>query len=248
MKITRFGAFTLGVLITAFSVGLVTYASAAGDTTIKACANKKSGAMRHISKGSCRKTETSLAWNQMESQVTQETEVSNAPLISEAYGDGSVYDSAGQYIGQIVSVLDGAWYDEYKIARGAVYFHLGSNGGVYGEVMFSGANCTGTPFTYIGLDRQWPTQLSTTEAVLTLAPGSRSVQWYRPNSGSLQLLTPASVLSDSYAGDHDDWIDRVDGIGNCTNLTGKPAGLHRTVELISPLVQITTNSPLRLNP
>jgi hypothetical protein len=65
MKINRFGAFTFGVLITAVSVGAVTYANAAGDATIKACANKTTGAMRYISKGSCKKTEKILTWNQM---------------------------------------------------------------------------------------------------------------------------------------------------------------------------------------
>jgi hypothetical protein len=65
MKFNRLGAFTLGVVITAVSVGAVSLTSAAGDATIKACANKKTGAMRYISKGACKKTETSLSWNQM---------------------------------------------------------------------------------------------------------------------------------------------------------------------------------------
>jgi len=65
MQFNRLSAFTLGVIITAASVGAVTYANAAGDATLKACANKTSGAMRYISKGSCKKTETSLSWNQM---------------------------------------------------------------------------------------------------------------------------------------------------------------------------------------
>jgi len=65
MKFNRLGAFTLGVVITAVSVGAVSFVNAAGDATLKACANKTSGAMRYISKGSCKKTETALAWNQM---------------------------------------------------------------------------------------------------------------------------------------------------------------------------------------
>jgi hypothetical protein len=64
MQINRFGTFTLGVLFTAVSVGAVTYANAAGDATIKVCANKKTGAMRYLSKGSCKKTEKALQWNQ----------------------------------------------------------------------------------------------------------------------------------------------------------------------------------------
>jgi hypothetical protein len=65
MKLNRLGAFTFGVVITAVSVGAVTFANAAGDVTLKACANKTTGAMRYISKGSCKKTETSLTWSQM---------------------------------------------------------------------------------------------------------------------------------------------------------------------------------------
>ena len=65
MKLNRLSAFTLGVVITAVSVGAVTFANAAGDATLKACANKTTGAMRYIAKGSCKKTETSLSWSQM---------------------------------------------------------------------------------------------------------------------------------------------------------------------------------------
>jgi hypothetical protein len=70
MQCNRLSAFTLGVIITATSVGAVTYVNAAGDATLKACANKKTGAMRYISKGSCKKTEKSLSWNQMGPQGT----------------------------------------------------------------------------------------------------------------------------------------------------------------------------------
>ena len=65
MQFNRLSAFTLGVIITAASVGAVTYANAAGNGSLKACANKTTGVMRYISKGSCKKTETSLSWSQM---------------------------------------------------------------------------------------------------------------------------------------------------------------------------------------
>ena len=60
-----FRSFAVGFGCAALSLGAVTYANAAGNGTLKACANKKTGAMRYISKGSCKKTETSLSWNQM---------------------------------------------------------------------------------------------------------------------------------------------------------------------------------------
>ena len=52
-------------MITAVSLGAVTYVNAAGDATIKVCANKTTGAMRYLSKGSCKKSEKALTWNQM---------------------------------------------------------------------------------------------------------------------------------------------------------------------------------------
>ena len=57
--------FAIGFGCAALSIGAVTYASAASDATLKACANKTTGAMRYIAKGSCKKTETSLLWSQM---------------------------------------------------------------------------------------------------------------------------------------------------------------------------------------
>ena len=65
MAFNRFGTFTLGVIIAAVSVGAVSFANAAGDAKIKACANKKTGVMRYIAKGPCKKTEKSLSWGQM---------------------------------------------------------------------------------------------------------------------------------------------------------------------------------------
>ena len=60
-----FKSFAIGFGCAALSIGAVTFANAAGDATLKACANKSTGAMRYISKGSCKKTETSLSWSQM---------------------------------------------------------------------------------------------------------------------------------------------------------------------------------------
>ena len=65
-----FKSFAIGFGCAALSLGAVTYANAAGDATLKACADKKTGIMRYISKGSCKKTETPLTWNQMGIQGT----------------------------------------------------------------------------------------------------------------------------------------------------------------------------------
>ena len=63
MKIS-FRFFVIGFGSAALSLGAVTYAHAAGNSTLKACASKTTGTMRYISKGSCKKTETSLTWSQ----------------------------------------------------------------------------------------------------------------------------------------------------------------------------------------
>jgi hypothetical protein len=262
-----FAVFSLGALAATISLGAVQFAAASGGSTITACANKSTGAMRLLSKGSCKKTERKVAWNQQGIQgqtgaqgIQGQTGAQGIPgtpgipgvnsvSTSEGSADGNVYDASGKYIGQLVDVVDGMWYDEYKIALDGVYFHIGSEGGVYGQIYFDGANCTGTPFVFGSLNRQWPRQLSRSEAVLTLAPGSQTVRWYRPNSGSLTLLTPVSVMSDYFSQEEDlSWIDQLDGIGSCTNFSGEPASLHRTVELITPPVDFITNSPLRLTP
>ena len=60
-----FKSFAIGFGCAALSLGAVTYANAATNATLKACANKTTGAMRYISKGSCKKTEKLLSWNQM---------------------------------------------------------------------------------------------------------------------------------------------------------------------------------------
>lgn len=105
MKINRLGAFILGVIITAVSVGAVSFANAAGNSTIKACANKKTGAMRFVSKGKCGNTETSLSWNQVGPQ--------GLPGVAGVKGDTGpngangqnihLVNSAGKALGQVVA-------------------------------------------------------------------------------------------------------------------------------------------------
>jgi len=65
MKLSRLTAFTLGVIVTAVSVSAVSYVNALNDKPIKACADRKTGAMRYIDKGRCKRTERTLTWNQI---------------------------------------------------------------------------------------------------------------------------------------------------------------------------------------
>ena len=100
MKFNRLSAFTLGVVITAASVGAVTYVNAAGDATLKACANKTTGVMRYISKGSCKKTEKALSWNQTGPQGAAGVAGTNGQ-------DLHVIDAAGRDLGISLGVTEG---------------------------------------------------------------------------------------------------------------------------------------------
>ena len=63
MLFNRLGTFTLGVIITAVSVGAVSYVYAADEARIEVCVNKTTGVMRYGAKASCKKTENYLSWN-----------------------------------------------------------------------------------------------------------------------------------------------------------------------------------------
>jgi hypothetical protein len=63
MQFNRLSAFTLGVIITAASVGAVTFVNAAGTQIIYSCVNKTTGVIRYVPKKKCAANETSLSWN-----------------------------------------------------------------------------------------------------------------------------------------------------------------------------------------
>jgi len=65
MKVNRLTTFTLGVITTAACLGIVSFASAASEPTVKACASKSNGVMRYLAKGTCKKSEKLLTWNQV---------------------------------------------------------------------------------------------------------------------------------------------------------------------------------------
>ena len=63
MQFNRLSAFTLGVIITAASVGAVTFVNAAGTQIIYSCVNKTTSVIRYVPKKKCAANETSLSWN-----------------------------------------------------------------------------------------------------------------------------------------------------------------------------------------
>ncbi len=58
-----FAIFGLGALTTAVVLGAVQFVDAASDATISACANRTTGAMRYLARGSCKSSETLISWN-----------------------------------------------------------------------------------------------------------------------------------------------------------------------------------------
>jgi hypothetical protein len=57
-------SFLAGFTFCAISLGAATWLQASNDNAITACANKKTGVMRYLSKGKCnKKTETQVSWN-----------------------------------------------------------------------------------------------------------------------------------------------------------------------------------------
>jgi hypothetical protein len=107
----RFAAFSIGIAFTVVTGSAVNYVNAAGDSTIKACANKKTGAMRYIKKGKCKKTESVLLWNRQGLQGLQGIQglqgLQGIPG-SSAPANGRqqihVFDSAGRDFGVPISI------------------------------------------------------------------------------------------------------------------------------------------------
>ena len=239
MTINRLGAFTLGVIVTAVSVCAVTYVNAAGSAAINACVNKSTGAMRYISKGSCKKTESSLKWNQTGPQGIPGAQGSSGTA-SNGHAATSVFDVSGTNLGRLVSVGGGSAWDDHIIAIGKYYYRLGSDGGAYDEVFFTGENCTGTPFT----GGSWPRPLAQSELTVTYEAGTSRVRFFELSSNAAVNLIARSRLSDNSSWDEEPVYD---GTGDCRNFTPSSPNAARVLREISPPIVIDTSGPLSLN-
>lgn len=108
MKLRPLATFVAGVVFATGVIGTTAWLRAADDNVITACANKKTGTMRYLTKGSCKKkTETQITWNQ-----TGVTGAAGAKGDSGAKGDtgakGTSYhvvDAAGRDFGPLLGVL-----------------------------------------------------------------------------------------------------------------------------------------------
>jgi len=167
MQFNRLSAFTLGVIITAASVGAVTYANAAGDATLKACANKKTGAMRYISKGSCKKTEKPLSWNQMGPQGTP----GSAGVAGTNGQNFHVIDATGRDLGVSLGVTEGG--------SRATIFYDGGMWTVNSATNFPSGVLSASPF-YSDSACNTPLAATTSSLITTMSRGSND---YDPTRG-----------------------------------------------------------------
>lgn len=204
MKFNRLSAFTLGVIITAASVGAVTYVNAAGDATLKACANKTSGAMRYISKGSCKKTEKSLSWNQMGPQGLAGT----AGAAGTNGQNFHVIDAAGRDLGVALSSSATTANIMYEggiwTLQNTGYTESGIDGELNSKNLFSDSSC-GTPY--------WEAP-SQSAGLTQMARGSRTV------SGSTKYFKPTGT---PFLGSALSFFSRqgavVNGLRECIEIT-----------------------------
>lgn len=251
MKLNRLAAFTIGVIITAVSVSAVSYVNARSDKPIKACADRKTGAMRYIDKGRCKRTERALTWNQMGPQgapgiqgAKGDTGSSGAASVSQTQTGTSVFDTAGNFLGSFAGILSGGTFDYFYIARDNYYFYLGSDGGVYQSVYFTEDNCSGTPF--FSHQTPWHRALPQHLLTITLAVDSTSARFFEYSTNTVAApLTPRSRLADnSIYG----MTEQLDGRGSCVNINWtSQVEPSRVLTEISPPFALDTTGPLRLS-
>ena len=164
MKINRLGTFTLGVIVTVVSVGAVSFVNAADDATIKACANKKTGAMRYISKGKCKNTESSLSWNQMGPQGMPGATGANGTNGATGATGQNLYlvDSQDRQFGLVLGTQNSGNQVDFLYEGGIWTWARG--GGLTGSIgqvnFYSDSNCTSHLYSsgdgwFQSTDRGW---------------------------------------------------------------------------------------------
>lgn len=154
-----FAAFGLGALVASISLGAIQLVSAAGDATITACASKTTGAMRYITKGSCKKTEIRIMWNQQGPQGLPGTKgeagvTGTKGDRGEAGANGQnlyVVDAAGLTVGKFMGFDNSGYY--HVLVRnilwslsGVVSNQVSLNG--YGTDFYQDSSCN-VPFVMV---------------------------------------------------------------------------------------------------
>ena len=214
-----FKSFVIGFACAALSLGAVTYANAAGDKTLKACANKTTGVMRYISNGSCKKTETSLSWNQMGPQglpgatgtngtngeIGAKGDTGAAGVAGKNGSDFQLIDAAGKVLGLMIGPTGGI--GDYQIISGdhlwvvnSGFYRISGTGYALGSI-FSDSSCTTSlgqrssrsvpsQVTFGYLDAQEGSMFKAGDLYSQVSDNSKNL--YESNSGTCSLMTESA--------------------------------------------------------
>ena len=157
------------------------------------------------------------------------------------FGATSVFDVAGTNIGRLVGYSYGAVWDTLTIAVSHYVFTIGETGDVTDQVMYTGLNCTGTPFAYA---MNWYRNLGPNRLTVTYEEESTELKFFEfADPATTPTLKPQSMLSDG----SNEGTDGIDGRGNCTNFSsGWIARPSRVLREIPAPVKIDTSGPLTL--
>ena len=211
-----FKSFAIGFACAALSLGAVTYANAAGNGTLKACANKKTGVMRYIAKGSCKKTETSLSWNQMgpsglpggagtNGETGAKGDKGATGVAGTNGSDFQLIDAAGKVLGLMIGPTGGI--SDYQIISGdhlwvvnSGSYRISGTGYALGSI-FSDSSCT----TSLGLRSSMSVPPQVTFGYREAQEGSmfkagdlysqvsdNSKNLYQSDSGTCSLMTESA--------------------------------------------------------
>lgn len=144
MKYRLTAGIVIGVAMAAVMLGAVQIAGAAGDSEIRACANKKTGSIRLLTRGVCsKKSETRLSWNKQGPQGVQGAK-GETGQVGVTGSSSVVVDAAGKEIGPLLGVNQGS--RSFVVVNGQRIWELNSQtqrgwGMNQISILYSDSNC-----------------------------------------------------------------------------------------------------------
>jgi hypothetical protein len=109
MKRNVLASFVAGLFVATVATGGVTWLQASSDSVVTACANKKTGALRYLTKGKCNKrTESQVSWNSSgvpgpQGPIGPKGDKGDVGTRGDSAGPWIVKDSTGKTLGQLLS-------------------------------------------------------------------------------------------------------------------------------------------------
>jgi hypothetical protein len=184
-------AFVIGVVVAISVLAGVNGAWANSDSQIKACANRKTGEMRYLVRGSCKKkTEISMTWSSSGSQGPAGI-AGPAGSPGPAGADGTnlvVVDASGKVLGSFLDIQGGTSVT-FLTTNGEIWTaSMGANKIVDYSYYFADSSCS-TPYLVTDLD---------------LPIEREQVRYFRPGFGAYKAvgepIEPAQVDVYTFAG------------------------------------------------